>query len=813
MSRSPRRAVAASALIAAAAMVVVALPANTANAGTATEHGSAGRSTTLGPAAGTGVLSATARAAALSALLSPSERTALLADAQAHRSTTAKALGLGVQEELVAKSVSKDADGTLHTRYDRTLAGLPVLGGDLVVHTDANGVVKGVDKASGAAMAVASTAASATADSAEAFAVGRANAKGAKDAKASSVRKVVWAGSGDPVLAWESVVGGLQDDGTPSELHVITDATTGAKLYEYQGVETGVGNSQYSGQVTIGTAGSGSSYSMTDNTRGGHKTYDLQHVETDDVPGTLFTNTNDVWGNSQTTNAQTAGVDAHYGAQLTWDFYKNVMGRNGIRNDGVAAHSRVHYGSQYQNAYWWDGCFCMTYGDGSGDTNPLTSIDVAAHEMTHGVTSATANLNYSSESGGLNEATSDIMSAAVEFWANNPTDPGDYLVGEKININGDGTPLRYMDQPSKDGWSRDYYSSDVGSTDVHFSSGVANHWFYLASEGSGAKLVNGVNYNSPTYDNLPVNPIGRDAASRIWFRALSTYMTSTTDYAGARTATLQAAADLYGTSSPTYKNTANAWAAVNVGARNTQGVTVTNPGDQVTKTGTAVSLQLKAVSSNPGALTYTATGLPAGLTLNASTGKVTGTPTTQALSTVTLTVKDTTGALDSVSFLWTTYTIGQCTPAQVLANPGFESGQVAWTFGSTSRVIDSTNPYTAPRTGAWKAFLDGWGDPHTDTVSQTVYIPWGCKATLSFWVNIATDEGTKTIAYDKLTVQAQGTVLATYSNLNATTGYVQKSVDLSAYAGQYVNVTFKGTEDLAARTTFLIDDTALNLGN
>ncbi|MET9618371.1 M4 family metallopeptidase [Kitasatospora indigofera] len=786
-------------------MVAVALPAGIATADTTPEHGPAAQGATAGT-------SPAPKAGALAVALSPGERSALLADAQSRRATTAKALGLGAQEDLQAKSVLKDADGTLHTRYDRTFAGLPVLGGDLVVHTAPDGTTKGVDKATRETIAVASTAETATAGSAEEFAVGRARSEGEKDAKADSVRKVVWAASGSPVLAWESVVGGLQHDGTPSELHVITDARTGAKLFEYQDVKNGVGNSQYSGQVTIGTAGSGGSYSMTDNTRGGHKTYDLQHVETDDVPGTLFTDADDVWGNGATSNAQTAGVDAQYGAQLTWDFYKNVLGRNGIENNGVAAHSRVHYGNYYVNAYWWDGCFCMTYGDGDGNANPLTSIDVAAHEMTHGVTSATANLNYSNESGGLNEATSDIMATAVEFWANNAADPGDYLIGEKINIDGDGKPLRYMDQPSKDGWSADYWSSSVGSNDVHFSSGVANHWFYLASEGSGAKLVNGVNYNSPTYDGLPVNPVGRDAASRIWYRALSTYMTSNTNYAGARTATLQAAADLYGTGTPAYKNTANAWAAVNVGARITQGVTVTNPGDQVTRTGTAVSLQTKAVSSNPGPLTYTATGLPAGLTLNASTGKITGTPTTQALSTVTLTVKDTTGALDVVSFLWTTYTIGQCTVAQQFANPGFESGPTVWS-ASGARVIDSTNPYTLPRSGSWKAFLDGYGSTHTDTLSQTVYIPWGCKATLSFWVDITTDEGTKTIPYDKLTVQAGETVLATYSNLNATAGYVQKTVDLSAYAGQYVDVRFVGKEDLAARTTFLIDDTQFMVGN
>ncbi|NEE27215.1 M4 family metallopeptidase, partial [Streptomyces sp. SID7982] len=133
--------------------------------------------------------------------------------------------------------------------------------------------------------------------------------------------------------------------------------------------------------------------------------------------------------------------------------------------------SRVHYGNNYVNAFWQDSCFCMTYGDGSGNVKPLTSLDVAAHEMTHGLTSVTAKLVYSGESGGLNEATSDIFAAGVEFYSNTTQDPGDYLVGEKIDINGNGTPLRYMDKPSKDGSSKDYWYSGIGNVDVHYSSG------------------------------------------------------------------------------------------------------------------------------------------------------------------------------------------------------------------------------------------------------------------------------------------------------------------------------------------------------
>ncbi|MGW3242263.1 M4 family metallopeptidase [Streptomyces sp. NPDC001070] len=478
--------------------------------------------------------------------LSPTRRAGLLRAAAADRAATARSLHLGAREQLVPTDVVEDADGTLHTRYQRTYAGLPVLGGDLVVHRAADGSTARVTRASSAPISLVTTTAQ-------------------RSAPAAGARKVVWVGTGAAVLAWETVTTGTRHDGTPSELHTITDAATGKKLTSYEAVTSGIGNSQYSGQVTIGTALSGSVYQLTDAARGGHRTYDLNGGTSG--TGTLFTDADDVWGNGSTSSRQTAGVDAAYGAQETWDFYKNTFGRNGIRNDGVGAYSRVHYGNAYVNAFWSDSCFCMTYGDGAGNQRPLTSLDVAGHEMTHGVTAATANLRYSGEPGGLNEATSDILGTAVEFYAANGSDPGDYLIGEKIDINGNGTPLRYMDRPSKDGSSADYWSKNVGRLDVHYSSGVANHFFYLLSEGSGTKTVNGVTYSSATYDGLAVPGIGRANAVAVWYRALTTYMTSRTDYAGARTATLQAAADLFGAGSATYNTVANTWAAVNVGTR------------------------------------------------------------------------------------------------------------------------------------------------------------------------------------------------------------------------------------------------------
>ncbi|UTO67965.1 M4 family metallopeptidase [Streptomyces rapamycinicus NRRL 5491] len=506
---------------------------------------------------------APAKSGAQPAALTASARAELLREANATKADTASSLGLGAKEKLVVKDVIKDADGTTHTRYDRTYDGLPVLGGDLIVHRAKGGDVKSVTKATKATVKVASTTAGIAASTAAKSAVKLAKADDTTKAAADQApRKVIWAADGKPVLAYETVVGGVQKDGTPNQLHVITDAATGKKLYEYQGIETGKGESEYSGSVELGTSKEGSGYTLTDADRGGHKTTNLENGE--DGEGKAFTDDDDNWGTGKPDDPQTAAVDAHYGAAATWDYYKNVHGRDGIGGDGKGAYSRVHYGDSYVNAFWDDSCFCMTYGDGQDNKAPLTALDVAGHEMSHGVTSKTAGLEYTGESGGLNEATSDIFGTSVEFNVKNTTDVGDYLIGEAIDINGDGTPLRYMDKPSKDGQSADNWSDDVGNQDVHYSSGVANHFFYLLSEGSGAKEINGVKYDSPTSDGSKVEGIGRDKAEKIWYKALTTYMTSNTDYHAAREATLKAATDLYGADSAESKGVDAAWAGVNV---------------------------------------------------------------------------------------------------------------------------------------------------------------------------------------------------------------------------------------------------------
>ncbi|MFB6893215.1 M4 family metallopeptidase [Kitasatospora sp. NPDC056327] len=500
------------------------------------------------------------------------QRDALVALAGQQAAPLAKALSLGGQEQLVVKDVIADANGTRHLRYDRTYAGLPVLGGDLIVHQTAGGRISSVDRAYEGRLSVPTLTPALSAGTASTQAVESVRATvgiAPSDADASPVTRVdgasapslvVWAGGGTPRLAYQTVVHGERADGTPSSQRLITDAATGEVLSTHEEVQTaaGTGKGVHVGTVPLTTTQSGSTYQLKDPSRGNQWTGNAKSSNA------LYTDADNNWGNGLASDTQSAAVDAQYGTGATWDYYKATFNRSGIKNNGVGASNRVHYGNAYVNAFWQDSCFCMTYGDGTNNANPLTAIDVAGHEMTHGVTSATANLTYSGESGGLNEATSDIFGTLVEWYANLPADVPDYLIGEKINIFGNGKPLRYLDKPSKDGSSKDTWYSGIGSIDVHYSSGVANHFFYLLSEGSGAKTINGVAYNSPTSNGSTVAGIGRNKAGAIWYKALTTYFTSSTNYKGARTGTLNAAKDLYGAGSVEYNTVAAAWSAVGV---------------------------------------------------------------------------------------------------------------------------------------------------------------------------------------------------------------------------------------------------------
>ncbi|MCW2607796.1 MAG: family peptidase [Frankiales bacterium] len=468
-------------------------------------------------------------------------------------------VALDGEDDLVPAGVRTDADGTSHVRFTRTRSGLPVLAGDLVVHQAADGALKGVSATTRRPLR-ASLQATVSREQAERTARDAAG-NGATSLDAGQLQ-LDNREEGAPRLVWAVTVHGTQADGTPSDLLVLVDAKSGAVADRHEQVETAADDSSlYSGLVDLTDSPvSAGGFSLTD-TRGGglQRTTDLKGATTGN--GTLYTGADQVWG---TTPGEQAAVDVHHGAAKTYDYYLNTFGRRGIADDGKGALSRVHYGSAYNNAFWQDTCFCMTYGDGDGTSfTPLVELDVAGHEMSHGVMSREANLTYSRESGGLNEANSDIFGTLVEFYAANPEDAPDYFVGEKIRPS--GRPLRFMDQPSKDGASFDCYTKRVGGADVHYSSGVGNHFFYLLAEGSGPKTIGTVAHNSPTCNGSTLAGIGQDAAAKIWYRAITTYMVSNTNYSGARAATLSAASDLFGgTGSPQYRAVAAAWSAVSV---------------------------------------------------------------------------------------------------------------------------------------------------------------------------------------------------------------------------------------------------------
>jgi hypothetical protein len=247
-------------------------------------------------------------------------------------------------------------------------------------------------------------------------------------------------------------------------------------------------------------------------------------------------------------------------------------------------------------------------------------------------------------------------------------------------------------------------------------------------------------------------------------------------------------------------------------------VTVTTPANQTGTVGTAASLQIAASDSASGqTLTYSASGLPAGLSIESTTGLISGTPTTAGTSSVTVTATDTTGAVGSAAFTWTISSAsGSCTAAQLIGNPSFSTGTAApWT--ATSGVI-SDNSKEPPYVGKYDAWIDGYDRATTDTLSQAIAIPAGCTTyQLAFWLHIDTAQTSTTTAYDTLTVQivnSSGTVLgtvATFSNLNANTGYAEHTYSLSAYAGQSVTLLFTGVQVSTRQTSFVVGEANLNV--
>jgi Zn-dependent metalloprotease len=591
--------------------------------------------------------SGTLVAAATSAPAAPTPGPALIADAGTALKEHPAAVKASPKDKYEVYSSKKDATGRGIVRYTRTYDDLRVYGGDLVIRTDKDGDYEGSSVGLAKTLTLGTTP-KVTARTAKAAAV---KAFSGKVTSVGQPELFVDASTGSGVLSWETVVSGWAKDGqTPSKLHVISNALTGRYVGSFDEIQTivGTGNSLFVGPVPIDTTLTDSTYSLVDPERGNGRTCDMRNTTSGTC--TTFTDADNIWGSGSNSDRATAAVDAAFGAAVTFDYFKTVHGRNGIFGNGVGVPSRVHYGNNYVNA-GWDGAQ-MTYGDGAGNAAPLVAIDVAGHEMSHGVTEnvVPGGLTYSGESGGLNEATSDIFGTMVEFYANTTADPGDYDIGEKININGNGTPLRYMYNPTLDGLSHGCWSSSTKSINVHYSSGVANHFFFNLAEGSGATQYG----TSPVCGSAPaVTGIGKEKAERIWFVALDQYFVSNTSYVNpstpsnnARAYTLAAAADLYGLCGTEYKAVQAAWTAVNVAgtddcpAGNDFSIRLSSPVSHLAAgESTTVTADTTLINGEAEEITFAAGAAPAGVALSFEPATITAGETT----TVTITADGTAG--------------------------------------------------------------------------------------------------------------------------------------------------------------------------
>lgn len=368
---------------------------------------------------------------------------------------------------------------------------------------------------------------------------------------------------------------------------------------------------RYSGTQSIQTLLSGSSYILSDNTRGlGIQTYNSARTAT--YPTTNFTDADNNWTAAEfnNTNKDNGALDAHWGAEKTYDYWTAKHGRNSYDNAGAKIKSYVHYnliaaGYPDNNNAFWNGSV-MTYGDGSGTGgfDVLTALDVAGHEIGHAVCSNTANLTYQNESGAMNEGFSDIWGACIEFAAA-PT-KSTWLIGEDIERRTGRTALRSMSDPNAEGQPDTYkgtywYTGTADSGGVHTNSGVLNHWFYILSVGKSGTNDIGSVYN--------VTGITIAKAEKIAYRLESVYLSASSNYANARTYGIQSAIDLYGAGSPEVIATTNAFYAVGIGAAYAGTTDTTAPSTPTAltasgTTGTTTNLNWTASSDNVGVTGY-----------------------------------------------------------------------------------------------------------------------------------------------------------------------------------------------------------------
>lgn len=324
----------------------------------------------------------------------------------------------------------------------------------------------------------------------------------------------------------------------------------------------GKGKSRFAGDVTFGTTQYGDGYRL-ETLEGKYKvpiyTLNMNHAEhASDEVLTEYIDEDNNWNDLYNKDHDEAAIDIHWGLQKTLNYYEEKFNRNSVDDKGMTIFGLAHLGTNVQNASWTGGW--AQFGD--GDNRPFVSLGITGHEMTHAVTQFSAGLIYQGESGAINESFSDIFGISIELYAGKDTKNDIWMLGDELYSHGS---LRSMADPKAAGQPDTYGGefwadpANIGYDNggVHQNSGITNYWYYLLAEGG-----QGVNDVNESYD---VKAIGLEKAEKIAYATLTEYLSPSSNFMAMRQASLMAAEDLYGLSSPEYIAVTNAWYAIGVG--------------------------------------------------------------------------------------------------------------------------------------------------------------------------------------------------------------------------------------------------------
>lgn len=394
-------------------------------------------------------------------------------------------LGLTSGESLVAKKTYMDPDGTSTVRYQQMYRGIPVIGDDVIIARHSNGNFKLAHGAvvNGIANDLVSVVPKVSMSNAKHLAKTTSNEALTSSQNVSyeneSSRLAIWLDDSNTArLVYE--VSYVQYADKPSRPYIIIDAMSGEVIHKFDNLQTangtGPGGNQKTGQYEYGTdfgyldvAQSGNTCTMEN---ANVKTVDLNHSTSG---SSAYSYTCPRNTRKEINGAYSPLNDAHFFGNVVFDMYNDWLNTAPLT---FQLSMRVHYSNNYENAFWNGSS--MTFGDGASTFYPLVSLDVSAHEVSHGFTEQNSNLTYSGKSGGLNEAFSDMSGEAAENYMNGSND---WLVGAQI-FKGSGA-LRYMNNPPQDGRSIDHQNDYTSGMDVHYSSGVYNKAFYLLATTNG----------------------------------------------------------------------------------------------------------------------------------------------------------------------------------------------------------------------------------------------------------------------------------------------------------------------------------------